>query len=120
MPPPSVDDSRTTYELTVAEVEALRGYVSEQARGDERGAAERLLGQLAALSQHHAGHGRAQRLRFAPVPAAAELAARAVDALRNEGDVWLDGRRWRVQAPRPSSASNSRLAPGSSPGDGAA
>ena len=110
----------TTYELTVAEVEALRAYVSEQAGPEDAGAAERLLGQLAALAQHQAGNGRAELLRFTPVPAARPLAARAMEALRTEGDVRMGSRRWRLQRSSRSSASNRRLAPGSSSGDGAA
>jgi hypothetical protein len=103
----------------VGEVEALRAYVSEQAGPEEADAAERLLGQLAALADHNDGNGRAEALEFTPVPAAQELAARAMEALRSEGDVRMGSRRWRLQRSRPSRASNRRLAPGSSPGDGA-
>ena len=109
--------TRTRYEVTVGEVEALRAYVAEQAGPEDAEAAERLLGQLAALAQHQRPRG--ERLRFTPVPAARALAARAVDALRTEGDVRMGSRRWRLQRSRPSRASKSRLAPGRSPGDGA-
>jgi hypothetical protein len=53
------------------------------------------------------------------VPAAAALAARAMDALRHEGSVKMGGRRWRLHRPKASRASNRRFAPGRSPGDGA-
>ena len=111
--------TRGTYEVTVGEVEALRAYVAEQAGPDEAAAAERLLGQLAALAHHRDGSGRGERLRFTPVPAGRVLAARAMDALRSEGDVRMGSRRWRLHRSRPSRASKRRLAPGSSPGDGA-
>ena len=91
--------TRTSYEVTVGEVEALRAYVAEQAGPAEAEAAE--------------------RLRFTPVPAARALADRAIDALRSEGDVRMGSRRWRLQRSRPSRASKRRLAPGRSPGDGA-
>ena len=105
----------TTYELTTSEVNALPGYVAELAEPREAEAAERLLGQLAALAQNRDGGV----LRFTPVPAASALAARAVDALRGEGLVRVGGRRWRIHRSRPSRASNSRFAPGRSPGEGA-
>ena len=104
----------TSYDLTAGELSALRGYVAEQAGPQDAEAAERLLGQLAALAQHPA-----EPLRFTPVPAARGLAARAIDALRSEGDVRMGSRRWRLQRPGPSRASKSRLAPGRSPGDSA-
>ena len=107
------------YEITVGEVEALRAYVAELAEPAEQEAAERLLGQLAALAQHQHGNGRAKSLRFTPVPAAAALAARAVEALRSEGQVRMGGRRWRLQRSRASRASKRRFAPGRSPGEGA-
>jgi hypothetical protein len=109
--------SRFRYEVTVREIEALRGYVAEQAGPDEAEAAERLLGQLAALAQHTDGDG--HTMRFTPVPAGRALAARAMDALRSEGDVRMGSRRWRLQRSRPSRASKRRFAPGSSAGDGA-
>ena len=105
----------TTYELTMSELVALRAYVTELAEPGEAEAAERLLGQLAAVAQHRDGGS----LSFTPVPAAAALAARAIDALRGEGVVRIGGRRWRVQRSRPSRASKSRFAPGRSPGEGA-
>ena len=108
-----------SYEITVGEVEALRAYVAELAGPHEADAAERLLGQLAALAQHQAGNGRADALRFTPVPAAAALAARAMDALRSEGHVRMGNRRWRLHRSRASRASKMRFAPGRSPGDGA-
>ena len=111
--------TRATYEVTVGEVEALRAYVAEQAGPEEADAAERLLGQLAALAQHQDGYAGAERLRFTPVPAAQALAARAVDALRTEGDVRMGSRRWRLHRPRSARASKRRFAPGRSPGDGA-
>jgi hypothetical protein len=104
------------YEVTVGEVEALRAYVAEQAGPEDTEAAERLLGQLAALAQHRDGNGRGEPLRFTPVPAARELAARAMEALRTEGEVRMGSRRWSVQRSR---ASKRRFAPGRSPGDGA-
>ena len=107
------------YEVTVGEIDALRAYVSELARPDEADAAERLLGQLAALAQHQDGNGRAEQLRFTPVPAASELAERALQALRSEGQVHVGGRRWRLQRSRASRASKRRFAPGRSPGEGA-
>ena len=107
--------TRATYEVTAEEVQALRAYVAEQTGPDEAEAAERLLGQLAALAQHRDG----DRLRFTPVPASRELAARAMEALRSEGEVRMGSRRWRLQRARLSSASNRRLAPGRSPGEGA-
>ena len=114
-----VQGTRATYDVTVGEVEALRAYVAEQAGPDEAEAAERLLGQLAALAQHRDGSGRGERLRFSPVPAGRVLAARAMEALRSEGEVRMGSRRWRVQRSRPSRASNRRFAPGRSPGEGA-
>jgi hypothetical protein len=114
-----VQGIRATYEITVGEVEALRAYVSEQAGPGEADGAERLLGQLAALAQHRDGSGRGELLRFTPVPAGQALAARAMEALRSEGDVRIGSRRWRVQRSRPSRASKRRFAPGRSPGDGA-
>jgi hypothetical protein len=114
-----VQDTRATYEVTVGEVEALRAYVAEQARPDEAEAAERLLGQLAALAHHHDGNADGMTLAFTPVPAGQGLAARAMDALRTEGEVRMGNRRWRVQRSKPSRASNRRFAPGRSPGDGA-
>jgi hypothetical protein len=114
-----VQGSRATYEVTVAEVEALRAYVAEQAGPEEAEAAERLLGQLAALAQHNDGNGDGDKLRFTPVPAARALAARAMEALRTEGDVRMGSRRWRLQRARASRASKRRFAPGRSPGDGA-
>jgi hypothetical protein len=110
-----VQGSRAAYELTAREVEALRAYVLEQAGPEDAEAAERLLGQLAALSQY----GNGSKLAFTPVPSARALAARAVEALRSEGEVKMGSRRWRLQRSRPSRASKMRLAPGSSPGDGA-
>jgi hypothetical protein len=114
-----VQGTRATYEVTVGEVEALRAYVAEQARPEEADAAERLLGQLAALAHHQDGNGDRERLAFSPVPAAQALAARAMDALRSEGEVRMGGRRWRLQRTKASRASKSRLAPDRSPGDGA-
>ena len=114
-----VQGSRATYEVTVGEVEALRGYVAEQAGPGEADAAERLLGQLAALAQHQDGNGRGETLQFTPVPSGRALAARAMEALRTEGDVRMGSRRWRLQSSRPSRASKRRLAPGRSPGDAA-
>ena len=111
--------TRETYEITVGEVEALRAYVAEQARPDEADAAERLLGQLAALAQHQDGNGGGQTLAFSPVPAAQTLAARAMDALRSEGEVRMGARRWRLQRTTASRASKRRFAPGRSPGDDA-
>jgi hypothetical protein len=115
----TVQGSRATYEVTVGEVEALRAYVAEQAGPEEAEAAERLLGQLAALAQHNDGNGHGQKLAFTPVPAAGALAARAMEALRTEGEVRIGSRRWRLQRSRPSRASKRRFAPGRSPGDGA-
>jgi hypothetical protein len=111
-----VQGARSTYEVTVGEVEALRAYVSELAGPDETVAAERLLGQLAALAQHRAD---ARVLQFTPVPAASGLAARALDALRSEGQVRIGRRRWRIQRSRPSRASKRMFGPGRSPGEGA-
>jgi hypothetical protein len=108
-----------TYEVTLGDVEALRAYVTELAGPDEFDAAERLLGQLAALGQLQNGDGPAEKLRFTPVPAAAGLAHRAIEALRTEGQVRVGSRRWRLQRARLSRASNRRFAPGRSPGDGA-
>jgi hypothetical protein len=107
----------TRYEVTVGEVEALRAYVTELAGPQEAEAAERLLGQLAGLAPRDGGDD--EPVRFTPVPAASELAARAIDALRSEGDVRVGGRRWRLHRSRPSRASKRRFAPGKSPGDGA-
>jgi hypothetical protein len=118
-PARDVQGQRSTYEITAAEVDALRAYVAELAGPHEAEAAERLLGQLAALGRHQDGNGDDTKLWFTPVPAASALAARAVDALRSEGHVRMGGRRWRLHRSRPSSASNRRLAPGSSPGEGA-
>jgi hypothetical protein len=114
-----VQGTRATYEVTVGEVEALRAYVAEQAGPEEADAAERLLGQLAALAHHQDGNGHAETLAFTPVPTAQELAARAMDALRSEGEVRMGARRWRLQRSKPSRASKRRFAPGRSPGDGA-
>ena len=114
-----VQGTRASYEVTVGEVEALRAYVTELAGPQESEAAERMLGQLAALAQHADGDGEARVVRFTPVPAASALAARVIEALRSEGHVRLGGRRWRLHRSRPSRASKRRLAPGSSPGDGA-
>ena len=114
-----VQGTRATYEVTVGEVEALRAYVAEQAGPDEAEAAERLLGQLAALAHHQDGNGAAATLAFTPIPAAHALAARAMDALRSEGDVRMGSRRWRLQRASASRASKRRFAPGRSPGDGA-
>lgn len=111
--------TRATYEVTVGEVEALRAYVAEQAGPDEAEAAERLLGQLAALAHHQDGNGEAATLEFSPVPSAQELAARAMDALRSEGEVRMGSRRWRLQRAKASRASKRRFAPGRSPGDDA-
>ena len=110
---------RESYEVTTGEVEALRAYVTELAGPDEFDAAERLLGQLAALGQHQNGDRPAEKLRFTPVPAAAGLARRAMEALRTEGHVRVGSRRWRLQRSRPSRASKRRFAPGRSPGEGA-
>ena len=115
-PTGSVQGTHTSYEVTAGEVEALRAYVAEQAGPGDAEAAERLLGQLAALEQHR---GARECCASRPVPAARGLAERAIDALRSEGDVRMGGRRWRLQRSRPSRASKSRLAPGRSPGDGA-
>ena len=112
----TVRGKRASYEITVGEVVALRAYVAELAGSNEADAAERLLGQLAALAQHQAGNGSADALRFTPVPAAAVLAARAMEALRSEGHVRMGNRRWRLYRSR---ASKMRFAPGRSPGDGA-
>jgi hypothetical protein len=114
-----VQGTRESYEVTQGDAEALRAYVAELAGPDEEEAAERLLGQLAALTQHRDGAGRSQPLRFTPVPAASGLARRAMEALRTEGQVRVGSRRWRLQRARLSRASNRRFAPGSSPGDGA-
>jgi hypothetical protein len=115
----TVQGTRTTYEVTVGELVALRAYVTELAGPEEAEAAERLLGQLAALAEHQRGSDPREPLRFAPVPTAAPLAVRALDALRSEGDARMGSRRWRLQRSRPSRASKSRFAPGRSPGDGA-
>jgi hypothetical protein len=112
-----VQGSRAAYQVSSGEVEALRAYVLEQAGPEDSEAAERLLGQLATLS--HYGDGNGSKLEFTPVPSARALAARAVEALRTEGDVKMGSRRWRLQRSRPSRASKRRLAPGRSPGDGA-
>jgi hypothetical protein len=114
-----VQGARATYEVTVREVEALRAYVAELAGPQEEEAAERLLGQLAALAPRRDGDGGTQPLRFTPVPPASALAARAMEALRSEGDVRMGSRRWRLHRSRRSRASKRRFAPGSSPGDGA-
>jgi hypothetical protein len=114
-----VKGTRATYEVTVGEIEALRAYVAELAAPDEAAAAERLLGQLATLEQHQEGSAAGAPLRFAAVPAASALAARAIDALRSEGHVRMGARRWRLHRSRPSRASKSRFAPGRSPADGA-
>jgi hypothetical protein len=98
---------------------ALRAYVAELAGPDEFGSAERLLGQLAAMARHNEGAPPDRTLEFTPVPVAAGLAERALDALRGEGDVRMGGRRWRVYRSRPSRASKIRFAPGRSPGEGA-
>ena len=103
----------------MGELQALRAYIAEEAGPDEADAAERLLGQLAALAQHQARGGDRERAQFSPVAGSSALAARAMDALRTEGDVRMGSRRWRLQRSTPSSASKSRLAPGRSPGDGA-
>ena len=52
-----VQGTRASYEVTVGEVEALRAYVTELAGPQESEAAERMLGQLAALAQHRDGDG---------------------------------------------------------------
>jgi hypothetical protein len=109
----------TRYEVTVGEVEALRAYVAELAGPQEACAAERLLGQLAALAQHQDGGGDEEPLSFTPFPAASALTARAIDALRSEGHVRMGGRRWRLYRSRPSRTSNRRFAPGSSAGEAA-
>jgi hypothetical protein len=114
-----VQGVREIYEVTPADVEALRAYVTELADPDDADAAERLLGQLAMLGQQHNGHGPPEKLRFTPVPQAADLARRAMEALRMEGQVRVGSRRWRLQRARLSRASNRRFAPGRSPGDGA-
>jgi hypothetical protein len=114
--PLTVQGSRVEYEVTAREVEALRAYVLEQAGPHDAEAAERLLGQLAALAQHSRN---GDKLEFTPVPSARDLAARAMDALRSEGEVRMGSRRWRVQRSRSSRASKRRFAPGRSPGDGA-
>jgi hypothetical protein len=114
-----VQGTRATYEVTVGEIEALRAYVAEQAGPNEAEAAERLLGQLAALGQHRDGSAGGDRLQFSPVPSGRALAARAMEALRSEGDVRMGSRRWRLQRSRSSRASKRRFAPGRSPGDGA-
>jgi hypothetical protein len=114
-----VQGGPNSYEVTVGEVAALRAYVAELAAPHEAEAAERLLGQLAALAQHADGNGNGEHVRFRPVPPAAVLAARAIEALRSEGHVRLGSRRWRLQRSRPSRASKRRLAPGRSPGEGA-
>jgi hypothetical protein len=119
VPEAVVQGTRATYELTVSEVQALRAYVAEQARPDEAEAAERLLGQLAALAHHHDGNRGSATLAFTPVRAAQALAARAVDALRSEGEVRMGHRRWRLQRTTASRASKRRFAPGRSPGDDA-
>ena len=107
------------YQVTVGEVGALRAYVAELAGPQEADAAERLLGQLAALAQHRDGSGDEELLGFTPVPAASALAERAIQGLRSEGHVHMGGRRWRLHRSRPSRASKRRFAPGSSPGEGA-
>jgi hypothetical protein len=114
-----VQGIRETYEVTPADVVKLRSYVTELAGPDEAEPAERLLGQLAALGQYHDGNGRGDKLRFTPVPAAAGLAQRVMEALRTEGQVRVGSRRWRLQRARLSRASNRRFAPGRSPGEGA-
>jgi hypothetical protein len=114
-----IEQGSRSYEVTVREIEALRGYVAEQAGPDDVEAAERLLGQLAALAQHTDVRGDGRKLRFTPVPPGRALAARAMDALRSEGEVRMGSRRWRLQRSRTSRASKRRFAPGSSPGDGA-
>jgi hypothetical protein len=114
-----VQGLRETYEVTPADVEALRAYVTDLAGPDEADAAERLLGQLAMLGQSQNGHGPPKALRFTPVPVGAGLARRAMEALRTEGQVRVGSRRWRLQRARLSRASNRRFAPGRSPGEGA-
>jgi hypothetical protein len=117
--PKIVQGTRARYEVTVGEVEALPAYVAEQAGPEDAEAAERLLGQLAALAQHRDGNGDGMTIAFTPVPSAQALAARAMDALRSEGDVRMGSRRWRLQRAKASRASKRRFAPGRSPGEGA-
>jgi hypothetical protein len=114
-----VQGQEGSHAVTVGEVLALRAYVAELAGPDEFAVAERLLGQLAALARHNEGAPDDAVVEFTPVPAAVELAARALEALRGEGRVRIGGRRWRLYVPRPSRASKIRFAPGNSPGDGA-
>jgi hypothetical protein len=114
-----VKRTRAPNEVTVGELRALPAYVSEHAGPEDAAAAERLLGQLAALGHHHAVAGAADVVRFTPVPAAAELAGRALEALRTEGDVRIGGRRWRLHRSSAPSASKRRFTPGRSPGEGA-
>jgi hypothetical protein len=115
----TVQGSRAAYEVTIREVAALPAYVAEEAGPQDAEAAERLLGQLAALAHHHDGNDAGEKLRFTPVPTGRTLAARAIEALRSEGEVRMGSRRWRLQRSRPSRASKRRFAPGRSPGDGA-
>jgi hypothetical protein len=114
-----VQGTHARYEVTVGEMEALRAYVAEQAGPDDAEAAERLLGQLAALAHHQDGNGDGETVAFTPVPAGRALAARAMEALRSEGEVRIGSRRWRLQRTKTSRASKRRFAPGRSPGEGA-
>jgi hypothetical protein len=114
-----VTGTPATHQVTVGELRALPAYVSEHAGPNDAAAAERLLGQLAALAHHHAVASPADVVQFTPVLTAGELAGRALEALRTEGDVRMGGRRWRLHRPRSSRASKSRFAPGRSPGEGA-
>jgi hypothetical protein len=61
----------------------LRRHVIEQANAAESQLVERLLGQLASLHVHSQHRADEEPLRFRPTPATAQLAERAVIALRS-------------------------------------
>jgi hypothetical protein len=77
-----VVEASTSYLIWDDALPALRTHVIEQADASETDVAERLLGQLASLDVHCQQRASRGPLTFRPTAATAQLAARAIAALR--------------------------------------
>lgn len=75
-------EASTSYLIWDHALPALRAHVIEQADASETDLAERLLGQLASLAVHSQQRAVRGPLTFRPPAATAQLAARAIAALR--------------------------------------
>ena len=70
-----------SYSVRLADLPALQSRIIELAEPHEDDRAERLLGQLAALSDHADEQPGDHEVQFTPIPLCEDLAARAIDDL---------------------------------------